>query len=92
MLDILCQLCYRGPFCRLRVVPWIQFDPLSPSCAKQLQFVHEQVDDFIREHAGKSEDVKILRSEQNCLMLLVCGTCHPELLTQVVKLLEVDPF
>jgi len=92
MLDILCQLCYRGPFWCLWVVPEVEFDLLSPSGAEQLQFVHEQVDAFIREHAGTCEDVEILRSEQNCSLMFVCGTCHPELLAQVVKLLEVDPF
>jgi len=40
------------------------FDQLSPSGAEQLQFVHDQVDAFIRgEHAGTCEDVEILRSE-----------------------------
>jgi len=25
-------------------------------------------------------------------MMLVCGTCYPELLAQVLKLIEADPF
>jgi len=36
--------------------------------------------------------VEILRSEQNCSLMFVCGTCHPELLAQVLRLLEVDPL
>ena len=72
--------------------PGGQFDRLSPSGAEQLQFVHKQVGAFIREHAGTCEDAEILRSEQNCSPMLVCGTCHPKLLAQVLRLLEVDPF
>lgn len=63
----------------------VAFDLVSPAGAEQLQFVHEQVDAFIREHAGACEDVEILRSEQNCSPMLVCGTCHPELLAQVLR-------
>ena len=52
----------------------------------------EQLEKFLRGYAGTCEDVEVLTSEQNCSLMLVCGTCDSKLVAQVLRLLEVDPF